>query len=434
MPRPGMPEGSAHTALALGPFTRWWFWGQRGCPSQIAKVQLMHWRPFAAGPELSEVAAANFLQHCPQWGDLALLEPISMEQFARLVEHAPNPSPGPDGIPYKAWVSCGQASATLLYNVCLDILGGRCPPPKFNASLMVFIPKGSGTDAQHEARAQDFRPIALSNTAHKIVDRALNCTRERTAQVAVHPQQRGFVSGRQMLQNVFEVTSAMHRSCFFPAPLSGITLLDIKAAFPSALWSWIWRVLKRMGAPCWVTTALQALYLNSSATVVFNGIVSTAHFHIGRGIKQGCPSSGSVWAILFDPIVRRLVANVRECDTRAMMSALAGDLAAAFFDSVVGLQALAPALQEMRLAAGLALSHSKCCVVNFSVNSNFRMQRALNENAGLPFAVVSQGPFLGVRIGPEAESSFWSKARLKYLAREAHLRALAGPARERLAA
>lgn len=86
------------------------------------------------------------------------------------------------------------------------------------------------------------------------------------------------------------------------------------------------------------------------------------------------------------------------------------------------------------LRRGARFGGSKCCVVNFSASSNFRMQRALVETAGLPFAVVSHGTYLGVRIGPEAESTFWSNARLKYLTRVAHLRATAGPARERIAA
>lgn len=72
---------------------------------------------------------------------------------------------------------------------------------------------------------------------------------------------------------------------------------------------------------------------------------------------------GSVWALLFDPIVGRLVAL--RPDPRSVVTALADDLAAAFLDSVSGLRELAPALHEMRLAAGLSLSYTKCVVVIF---------------------------------------------------------------------
>lgn len=60
-----------------------------------------------------------------------------------------------------------------------------------------------------------------------------------------------------------------------------------------------------------------------------------------------------------------------------------------------------------------------------------QMRRALVKDAKLPFSVVAQGTDLGVRIGPEAEFTFWAKARLKLLARISHLRATAGPLRRR---
>lgn len=201
---------------------------------------------------------------------------------------------------------------------------------------MVFIPKGAGGALEYAAAPQDFRPIMMSKAAHKVVAKALNVTLEKIAQKSVHPSQRGFVAGRHFLQGVFDVMGVMHRSCHFPAPWAGVTLLDIKAAFPSALRGWIWRVLDHLGAPPWVATALQALYFHSSAMVASNGVLTEATFFIGRGIKQGCASSSSVWALLFDPIVRRLTALVSA--PRAVIAALADDLAAAFFNSVSGLR------------------------------------------------------------------------------------------------
>lgn len=121
------------------------------------------------------------------------------------------------------------------------------------------------------------------------------------------------------------------RSCHFPAPWAGITLLDIKAACPSVLLVWIWRVLEHVGAPPWVVIAPQSLFFDSSAMVVSNRVLTEAAFFTGRGIKQRRPSSGSVWALLFDPIVRRLTALAS--DPRAVITALANDLAAAFFNS-----------------------------------------------------------------------------------------------------
>lgn len=121
------------------------------------------------------------------WGDFERLEPIFFEQFLRLVAHAVVSSPGPHGIPHNTWAWCGSAGVTPLYNVYLDILDGQRRPPEFNASVVVFIPKGTTGDARNAAAPQDFRPMALNSTAHKIVPRAMSHTLEQIAQTAVHP-------------------------------------------------------------------------------------------------------------------------------------------------------------------------------------------------------------------------------------------------------
>lgn len=56
-----------------------------------------------------------------------------------------------------------------------------------------------------------------------------------------------------------------------------------------------------------MTAALQALYVGFKATVMFAGAVHD-HLEIAvrRGLKQGCLASGSVRALLFDCIVRRV--------------------------------------------------------------------------------------------------------------------------------
>ena len=45
-------------------------------------------------------------------------------------------------------------------------------------------------------------------------------------------------------------------------------LLDMKAAFPSAVWNWIWFVLDAMGAPTWAKNCFHALYVGSSTQLV----------------------------------------------------------------------------------------------------------------------------------------------------------------------
>lgn len=60
----------------------------------------------------------------------------------------------------------------------------------------------------------------------------------------------------------------------------------------------------------WVIGALRIFYAGSMAQGMYAGVMTSSTFEIGRGIKKWCPSSGSVWALIFDPAVRVLRASM----------------------------------------------------------------------------------------------------------------------------
>eukprot|EP00959_Pyramimonas_sp_CCMP1952_P207668 4343868-Pyramimonas_sp.AAC.1 len=73
---------------------------------------------------------------------------------------------------------------------------------------------------------------------------------------------------------------------------AGATLLDIKAAFPSLCHDWIFLVFEKMNFPEFVLDAIKTLYAKVTTTILLGG-ASHCSFRILRGIKQGCPLSGS---------------------------------------------------------------------------------------------------------------------------------------------
>ena len=75
---------------------------------------------------------------------------------------------------------------------------------------MVFIPKGDDpNDDDIVARAAcDLRPLNLSNTDNKIVSLALNGRLAALCQATVAEQQRGFVAGRHIEDNLFQLEAS----------------------------------------------------------------------------------------------------------------------------------------------------------------------------------------------------------------------------------
>lgn len=109
----------------------------------------------------------------------------------------------------------------------------------------------------------------------------------------------------------------------------GATLFDISAAFPSVTREGLRAILVELGLPVWAERAVRSLMANSDATVYINVIVHTGA--VAGGIRQGCPTSGSIWALLrcsSTPILRRLTAALTS--PRASLTCFADDLAASF--------------------------------------------------------------------------------------------------------
>ena len=103
------------------------------------------------------------------------------------------------------------------------------------------------------------------------------------------------MKGRLLTDNVLELDAHVgsYLLCRSTDVCVAQVLLDMKAAFPSAAWNWIWFVLDAMGAPTWVKNCFHALYVGSSTQLVLGRCRGLAFF-LSSGIKQGCPKSGSL--------------------------------------------------------------------------------------------------------------------------------------------
>ena len=130
------------------------------------------------------------------------------------------------------------------YECYRSVLDGGVVPSWFNGSTLVFIPKGEpvagGVGVQ--ARPGDLRPLSLSNADQKLVALAINVSLSRVCEGTVHSAQRGFRRGRLITDNVLELEARIMRELYAGARCPALLLIDIRAAFPSVAWDWLWYV------------------------------------------------------------------------------------------------------------------------------------------------------------------------------------------------
>ena len=84
--------------------------------------------------------------------------------MVKFLKRAKASAPGPDGIPYAAWLASGSYGAAALHLAMRVMMDGTRPPLGFNNSLGIFLLKGTADDdtlCSVKRTAENTRPLGL---------------------------------------------------------------------------------------------------------------------------------------------------------------------------------------------------------------------------------------------------------------------------------
>ena len=220
-------------------------------------------------------------------------------------------------------------------------------------------------------------------------------------------RQRGFVKGRIITESVVDVEAHALVHQMVNDKDNGIMLMDFGAAFPSLLHAWILFVLGCMGIDDRILRFFAALYADSSATILLRGRLWFTIL-MGRGVRQGCPASGCIFALACDLLFRWLAE--RATGPGAELRAYADDLAFAVRSLLHTLPRLARAFIEIERASGLWLKHRKCVIL---LLGNMKWEE-LAEFVGKllhgfsSISIARHAIYLGMDIGSGAWHDRWN--------------------------
>ena len=167
-------------------------------------------------------------------------------------------------------------------------------PIGFNDSFLWLLPKSNFVDG--DSKAKDTRPLSGANTDAKIFAMVLAHIFNSSIDVWAIGIQRGFIRGRQMLQNIIEI-EAKAMSTMYTSSNGALVLFDFSAAFLSVARRFIWLVLESIGLPKFVISAIKALYANNHHFLKWSGVTQYA-FLCMAGVRQGCPLSSALFISL----------------------------------------------------------------------------------------------------------------------------------------
>ena len=152
-----------------------------------------------------------------------------------------------------------------------------------------------------------------------------------------------------MLANIVDVDEAMIDASLREDNPAAI-LFDFAAAFPSIDHDYIFDVLTSRGWSEWFIKVLKLLYWNNVCCISLGGVRNPG-FEISAGVRQGCPLSPLLFAIISDVLLRRLSRTI----PRALVRAYADDLAMVLRSSREHLSTLESTFFEYGIISGMKL-------------------------------------------------------------------------------
>ncbi|CAM5140285.1 unnamed protein product, partial [Natator depressus] len=259
-------------------------------------------------------------------GDRDRLElPLTLAEFSEALRRMPtNKSPGMDGLTVEFYRAFWDILGPDLVTVWAESLQGGVLPLSCRRAVLALLPKkGDLRDLRN------WRPLSLLSTDYKIVAKAISLRLGSVMADVIHPDQTYTVPGRSIFDNLFLVRDLLElgrRDGLSFALLS----LDQEKAFDRVDHGYLLSTLRAFGFGPQFVSFLRVLYASAECLVRLNWTL-TEPVSFGRGVRQGCPLSGQLYALAIEPFLcllrRRLTGLVlREPELRLVLSAYADDV------------------------------------------------------------------------------------------------------------
>jgi hypothetical protein len=327
-------------------------------------------------------------------------------------------APGPDGVCYSAWKAAGRDGIQVLLDIAMHMWNGAPAPDNFRQSIMVFLPKSDAVALS----PSELRPLSLCDVDYKII---MGCINHRLAMLLpdfVDDRQRGFMRQRLGLDNLLLLEAASMIAARSGASSPALCFLDIAAAFPSMLHDYMLKVVYSFLGQHPLAHMIASMYANNRCDIIVRGSTYPG-FRIFCGVRQGCPLSGTLFALCFHPIILHMADMMYRHSMHISFHifAYADDLACILFEFWRQLQPFAQCLTLVASAAGLHINWRKVQLVPLHRHPDleqFRRRLSATRPAWAVAKIALQAKYLGFVIGPAVTDKMAMEGPLqKYLER-----------------
>ena len=196
-----------------------------------------------------------------------------------------NKAGGGDGIPVELFQILKDDAVKLLHSICRQVWKTLQWPQDWKRSVFIPIPKKGKAK-----KCSNYCTIALISPTTKVTLKILQFRLQQYMNCEFPDVQDGLRKGRDQIANIcwiIEKVRKFHKNIYF-------CFIDYAKAFDCEDHNKLWKILKEKEIPDYLTCLLRNLYAGQEATVR-TGHGTTDWFQIGKGVRQGCILSPSLF-------------------------------------------------------------------------------------------------------------------------------------------
>ena len=290
---------------------------------------------------------------------------------------------GCDGICNGVWKICKDVTSRIIKTTIQLMLSSGKFPSNLKACKTVMLYKKGDPNL-----TRSWRPITITSTLYRM----LMCHISRSMQTLnsqrrfICEQQKGFMKipagAAEHLVNADEMIhhAVRHKRNIY------IVTIDFKDAFGSVPHELIKRNLSDVGFSKTFVKAIMSSYKECYTRIVSNGGMSEA-IPFGKGVKQGCPLSPTLFNICLEPLLQKLnnkaaVDGYHWYDNSTSVQAYADDVIL-FSDTEKGMWNLIKTVEDFcHYAGNMVINPKKCSSLSFVISNGLRSTISNNFSIG----------------------------------------------------
>ena len=231
----------------------------------------------------------------PQGDINKIVNPFTMEELEAAFKQMKDlKAPGMNGmpaLPFKLLPKQGHKNLLAKFNELLET--GMIPEEWKQGEIITLFKKGDILEIGNR------RPITLLQTEYKILSKLITNRLNLLMPSLIHEDQVGFIPERIIFDNVLVAHEVLQREEKYAISV------DFEKAYDSISHDAIYMVLQHLKFPEQFINLVRGMIAGSKARIR-NGEHYSEFFDVLRGVKQGCPLSPLLFALVIEPLANRI--------------------------------------------------------------------------------------------------------------------------------